>query len=127
MRPLSPNAVLFGAGLFTAAAFVLVQMWDDDAAAELRRQARIAKQHVLMYAVEESGHREAAFQSNWHCRVPVQGERLEMQHATAHDAGQGYRCVYRIMMQPTTRPATATRTWSRSPEIEETIVFGSWQ
>ena len=112
---------------FLAGAYLLVSKWDQDAAEELaaeaaRTPARTAaylgdlKQRALMYAVEEAGHREY-FASALHCRAPIRGERLVMQHAAPRDPGRGYRCVYWITSPVLERESV---TWSRNPELELT-------
>lgn len=106
---------------FLAVAWLAVSKWDQEALEEMaeaapeRTAAYLAgvKQQALMYAVEEAGHREY-FASGLHCRAPVRGERLVMQHASPRDPGAGYRCVY--WMVGDERPAV-TATWSRSPEV----------
>src|ERR1700741_4439330 len=86
--------------VFCTVAFIATSKWDEEDFAAMPAQAvatparaaqyvATAKQRALLYAVEESGHREY-FASNAHCRVPLRGERLEMQHASAHDPGRGY-------------------------------------
>jgi hypothetical protein len=115
---------------FVAIAFLVVSKWDAEALEEMRAVAANApasaaryvaglKQQALMYAVEEAGHREY-FASGLHCRVPLRGERLVMQHAAPADPGKGYRCVYWLPSQP----AIATATWSRSPELVQALPLG---
>lgn len=110
---------LFVAVMFAATAFVALSAWDEEDLEELRAEAREVKRHALMFAIEESGHREY-FASDFHCRVPLKGERLEMQHVGTNEPGRGYRCTYRIMMQPPGVVPVANVTWSRSPGLTET-------
>jgi hypothetical protein len=93
----------------------IAQSWDDE---DGRAMAAELKDRALKYAVEHYGDRNY-FRSDYHCRVPMRGERLEMQHATAHDPGRGYRCLYRIVMPPPGAEQVATIAWSRSPELGE--------
>lgn len=111
---------------FLAVAYLAVSKWDQDAIDEMtaaaakspERAARYVthlKEQALMYAVENAGHREY-FASTLHCRAPIRGERLVMQHAAPHDPGRGYRCLY-ILTSPAAK-REVTLTWSRSPELE---------
>jgi hypothetical protein len=121
--------------VFCTVALIATSKWDDEEFARMRAEAAAApkravqfvataKQRALLYAVEESGHREY-FASPAHCRVPLRGERLEMQHAAPHDPGRGYRCVYRVVMPPPAIAPVAHVTWSRSPDVTATIVGAS--
>lgn len=120
--------------IFLTVALIATSKWDEEDFAQMRaeavqapqRAARYvadAKQHALMYAIEESNHREY-FASDFHCRAPQKGERLEMQHAATNEPGRGYRCLYRVLMQPPGVTPRATVTWSRSPEVKEVVAIG---
>lgn len=122
------------AAAFLTVAFVAVQKWDEEALEEMRAEAARAparaiayaadlKREAVMYAIEESGHQQP-FASDFHCRVPVRGERLSMQHANPRDPGRGFRCVYWLTTQRTD-PPLATFTWSRSPELTRTAPMGA--
>ena len=126
--------LLLLAVVFFTVAFIAMSKWDEEDFARMRAEAVNApthavhavatvKQDFLRYAVEESNHREY-FASDFHCRAPLKGERLEMQHASPRDPGKGYRCLYRIVQQPPGVTPVANVTWSRSPEVKETIAIG---
>lgn len=106
---------VFGIVLLFIVALGVLQQWDDEDGA---RRASELKDQAIKYAVEQYGGREY-FRSDFHCRVPLKGERLEMQHAATHDPGRGYRCVYRIMLPPPGVKKFVTASWSRSPELLE--------
>jgi hypothetical protein len=89
--------------------------WDERDFADMRARAERAKANAVRYVVEESGYR-APTASDFHCRAPLKGERLVMQHANPREPGKGYRCTYYRNDRPLDSNV-ATVTWSRSPEV----------
>lgn len=98
--------------LMVAVIWVQVSAWDEKDFAALQHEAEIAKANGVRYLVEHSGYRDP-WVSDFHCRVPLRGERLVMQLATPSDPGRGYRCTYWIT-EARDAAGHARVTWSRS-------------
>jgi hypothetical protein len=111
---------LFGAAC-VAAAFIIIGTARDrndvrEAADRWSAKTATWKDHAIKWAVEQYGSREY-FASDFHCALPIEGERLVMEAASPEDPGKGYRCVYYVMQQRPDRVPVATMTWSRSEDL----------
>src|SRR5258706_16463983 len=86
----------FLAVVLVLVAGVQLSAWDERDFAEMRAEALVraerAKADAVRYVVEESGYRHPTA-SDFHCRAPVKGERLVMQHVNPREPGRGYRCA----------------------------------
>lgn len=112
------NQKLFALLALIAVLYLQASAWDDRDLANLRAEAEAAKADGVRYLVEQSGYRPVAYASAFHCRAPVKGERLTMQHANPREPGKGYRCTYWLTTHPAEQVATVT--WSRSPDLQPT-------
>ena len=112
----------FFAVIIVAILFGQVSAWDEKDFAELREEARQARTNAVRYLVEESGER-GVYASDFHCRAPLHGERLVMQHANPRDPGKGYRCTYWITSFRA-QDHYAQVTWSRSPDVIKALPEG---
>ncbi|MBZ0250884.1 MAG: hypothetical protein K8F93_14615 [Burkholderiales bacterium] len=110
------NGTLFAAVLFLATLALMASAWDEEDFARIREEARAAKEGLARLAVEHSGYTHF-YNSAQHCRVPGEGERLEMTLAAPHDPGKGYRCTYWKRSMPGYY-MRMTMSWSRSPGLE---------
>jgi hypothetical protein len=79
--------------LFFFVALVGLSYLDEPAMERIEAETAAARERAIRIAVEDSNMR-VYFRSDMHCRVPVKGERLDMQLADTKDPGQGYRCTY---------------------------------
>lgn len=108
---------VFAVLVLLGAIWVVMSGWDEKDFAQLRAEARQAKADGVRYLVEESGYRPVAYASAFHCRAPLKGERLVMQHASERDPGKGYRCTYWLG-----KTGDTTVIWSRSPRLAQQFV-----
>lgn len=119
MRP-TLREDLFGAACVAVAFVIIGTAWDREDVREAtdraRRSAALWKDHAIKWAVEKYATREY-FASDFHCALPLQGERLVMQAASPRDPGKGYRCTYYVMQQRPDREPVAVMTWSRSESL----------
>jgi hypothetical protein len=99
--------------VFVCVLIVQMPVWDEEERSQFRAEADHAHENAVRYLVERSGYRDV-YASAFHCRAPLEDERLVMQLANPRDPGKGYRCTYWMKGLDQSQ---ATVTWSRSPDV----------